>query len=518
MIAHKARDRRDRKSSVKTLARYILDAKNNGAKVEHQWTRNVLAGDDVELAIKEIQAVQELNTRAKTDKTYHLIISFRESDSPTEDQMKEIEQMYCEGLGYGQHQRLCTVHDDTDNTHIHVLINKVDPVAFTVKNPYYDYYALDRVSKKVEKVFGFAVDNRIDPDKTSKYKGISDDIVAHRGEEPFTKWCREELADTLVGLIEKSDTWQALHVSTLKDHGLRIKQRGAGIILEDERSGATCTLSSLRKGLGIKALQKKLGSFQKLDIEDGSHVPTLANPIRRNKLYEEFLHKRKAEFLDRDAAIKSLRTLQRSHIARIKSEYLARRSEIKLSGDLDWPRKKALYSLARMDKIRAIEETKHVFGRDMEFYRRQKAYVSWRDFLVEKSANGDKEALHELQRAKKMREPSSNSISCASPVSSEIDYILMVGIDYIVRPSGDVVYNFNEGAKIIDRGNRVDVFANSDSEIAKALILAKNKFGGKIKLSGSHSFIKKARGIASKHRISVLSATPSRREHLEKDR
>ena len=111
--------------------------------------------------IKEIESTQAQNTRAKGDKTYHLIISFREGEQPDPEQLKDIEESLCKAIGLGKHQRMSAVHTDTDNLHVHVAINKIHPETFKMIEPYYDQYKMGEVCQALEVKHGLQVDNCI---------------------------------------------------------------------------------------------------------------------------------------------------------------------------------------------------------------------------------------------------------------------------------------------------------------------------------------------------------------------
>ena len=99
-----------------------------GEKCLLTWTEGCWLEDDYERAIKEVVATQELNTRSKKEKTYHLIVSFRPEDQEklTEEVFKEIEKRFAETLGLSEHQRHCGVHINTKNIHMHVAYNLID--------------------------------------------------------------------------------------------------------------------------------------------------------------------------------------------------------------------------------------------------------------------------------------------------------------------------------------------------------------------------------------------------------
>ena len=62
-------------------ADYILDRKGGGERVDAIRVTNC-ANEEPGLALAEIAAIQERNTSSKTDKTYHLIVSFPPARTP----------------------------------------------------------------------------------------------------------------------------------------------------------------------------------------------------------------------------------------------------------------------------------------------------------------------------------------------------------------------------------------------------------------------------------------------------
>jgi hypothetical protein len=92
--------------------------------------------------VREIAATQWLNTRAKSPRTYHLIISLKAGANSEPQTLRMIEERFCKELGYAEHQRVSVVHHDTDNVHIHVAINKIHPRTLTLHDPIRDYITL----------------------------------------------------------------------------------------------------------------------------------------------------------------------------------------------------------------------------------------------------------------------------------------------------------------------------------------------------------------------------------------
>lgn len=147
-----ARGREDPRSWVAT-ADYILDANHSGAKVGGVRVTNC-ASDDPALAAIEIMATQETNKRSTREKTYHLMFSFPEGERPPLAVLHAIEDRLCEAIGFEHHQRISAVHVDTAQLHVHVAINKVDPVTHRNVEPYYDQDRLMRECERLEHRFG----------------------------------------------------------------------------------------------------------------------------------------------------------------------------------------------------------------------------------------------------------------------------------------------------------------------------------------------------------------------------
>jgi hypothetical protein len=81
--------------------------------------------DDPGWVVKEILATQARNTRSLGEKSYHLVVSFPEGEKPTREQIEDIEDRLCAALGFEEHQRVSAVHQNTDNWHFRIAINKV---------------------------------------------------------------------------------------------------------------------------------------------------------------------------------------------------------------------------------------------------------------------------------------------------------------------------------------------------------------------------------------------------------
>ena len=129
------------KSRFGKLVAYLLDPQGKKTRVGEVSITNCVSTDTT-WAVREIAATQQLNARAISDRTYHLLVSLRAGENPDAQTLRVIEERFCKALGYAEHQRISVVHHDTDNVHIHVAINKIHPTSLTLHNPGCDYKSL----------------------------------------------------------------------------------------------------------------------------------------------------------------------------------------------------------------------------------------------------------------------------------------------------------------------------------------------------------------------------------------
>jgi hypothetical protein len=162
------------------LVKYIIDEQRKHERVGDVSVTNChsdLAAD----AITEVINTQAQYTRAVSDKTYHLILSFRAGEHPDEAKLRAIEARICDALGYGGHQRVTAVHHDTDNLHVHIAINKIHPTRYTIHDPYNDHKTLAQLSEALEREYGLERDNHRATRRGSQNR--AEDMERHAGIE-----------------------------------------------------------------------------------------------------------------------------------------------------------------------------------------------------------------------------------------------------------------------------------------------------------------------------------------------
>lgn len=244
-------------SSYARLSEYIMNEKTEG-KIRNvaMWTNSEFDNDDIDLFIKDVEIVQKSNTLSHDDKTYHLIVSFRENEIDIQ-KLKDIEKDIVVAMGFEKHQRLCVVHNDTDNVHFHIAINKVNPETNKIYTPYRDYNKLNDIAVAIEDKYSLIKDNHI------------------RSEQPYSKALDIEKSGYMRSLqsyikdinLDNISNWKDFH-EELNKYGIKYTKSGAGAVFVDKEKNIYVKASNINKEYTINKLESKYGTFIPYNYKD----------------------------------------------------------------------------------------------------------------------------------------------------------------------------------------------------------------------------------------------------------
>jgi len=264
------------KSRFGKLVDYLVNDQGKHTRVGEITISNCVS-TDLPLAVREIAATQQLNTRAQSDRTYHLLISLRAGEQPDADTMRAIEERFCAELGYGEHQRISVVHHDTDNLHIHVAINKIHPEKLTIHDPKADYRIRSKLCAVLEHELGLAQDRHEARERHSR----SNDMEAMSGEESFRSW----IAEYFRHFLDATD-WQEFH-GIADAYSVRLQVRANGFVFVDKASGIAAKASDVHRQLAKPALEARLGKFVDAEtIRRKAQQAYKKKPLQRVKTQE----------------------------------------------------------------------------------------------------------------------------------------------------------------------------------------------------------------------------------------
>ncbi len=507
MIAKRV-SRKGKSSNCRELVHYILDKKNGGEKARLAWSTNCSVPDDLDLCLAEIIATQELNTRSKIDKTYHLVISLSAGEDLTDEQFKEVETRFCESIGLGQHQRICAVHADTKNIHMHLSISKVHPLTLNCIEPYYDKLKLQETCRELEQKFGLKPDAGVSP------KLIPAPSEVHQGLESFTGYIRESLSEELKQLIAiPNKNWQDAQALAGR-FGLEIREHGAGLVFSHRSKKLFVKASSIERDFSKKKLEAAFGKFEAsqwkgLPEKEYSKGPSKRNP-EKDKLFAEFKTENDKWLAGRKESLARLSEVRYSNIQEIKKRYAKRRLELKRDTIIAKGRKKAIYEKLSLEMKKELdaEFAKTKIQRD-HVYSSSNA-KPWLDWVHERANKGDETAL-EILRYKLSK---TEDYGLGALLGKESSHHILDGISRKVNRDGTIEYETG-GGKFIDLGDAIILKSITEDSVKAALLVAQVKFGEDFTPKGGGNFMQILR-IANGERKIVSSKEIKTKRQAEK--
>lgn len=480
MIAKHVPMRSLAKSDFAELVEYITDEQDKAERLGQITATNCEAAT-LQAVIGEVLASQRQNIRAASDKTFHLLVSFRPGEHPTAETLKAIEERLCAGLGYGEHQRVSAVHHDTDNLHLHVAINKIHPERHTMHEPFQSYRTLAELCATLERDYRLEKDNH--QSRRSVAEGRAADMERHAGVESLVGWVRRECLEEMLG----AQSWIALH-QVMRDSGLELRERGNGLVVE-AADGTRVKASTIARELAKPGLEARLGPFEAPPERQGP--PTIRRqydkaPIRLRidtvELYARYKTEQQRRSTGRADALAKARRRRDRAVEDARRANRLRRAMIKVV-DSKGISKKALYSqasgvlrdrLAEIHKAYAKEQEKLCQG----FQRR-----AWADWLKQEALQGDADALTALRSREAAQGLKGNTIAGRGEATPGQPHVQ----DNITK-KGTIIFRAGRSA-VRDDGDKLQVSREVTREaVQAALRLAMARYGTQITVNGTPEF------------------------------
>ncbi|EBM5962848.1 conjugal transfer protein TraI [Salmonella enterica] len=539
-----------KKSSFVELAKYLQDPQNKQERVGVIKITNCQQENILDAARYDIEPTQRLNTRSESDKTYHLIVSFRPGENPSQEVLDAAEERICAAMGYADHQRVSAVHYDTDNVHIHIAINKIHPETHNIHTPYNDYKTRSSVCLALEKEFGLERDNH-EATKTRSENNAAD-MERHSGRESLLGWIKRECADQL----RNAASWQELH-KAMRENGLELRQKGNGFVITGP-DGIGVKASSVDRSLSRTSLEKKLGAYESapaatetkkiktspdairqrfasaapvkkpgdrpppmrenrlvnlgdvpgIEINSGKRYegrPLISHGSSSNELYGRYQSEQQKLTAARNEALRLAKAKRDRLIENAKRTGRLKRSAIKL---LKGPgvNKRYLYGLVSKALGDDLTRANAIYKKD-----RQAAYDihkrrTWADWLQFKASAGDDDALKTLRQRDAQAARKEANLVHGEAVKKD-GRIPGLKADSVTK-EGTIIYRVGESA-IRDGGKRLDVSRDAgDDGLHAALLMAQHRYGNKLTVNGSFDFKKRIVAVAAARELNVTFVDP----------
>ncbi|GAB2881050.1 hypothetical protein GCM10027277_57670 [Pseudoduganella ginsengisoli] len=523
------------KSSFVELTKYITSAQDKQERVGQVTVTNCHQRDPLDAAL-EVYATQAQNKRATSDKTYHIIISFRVGEHPSDQALKEIEQKVCASLGYADHQRISAVHHDTDNLHIHVAINKIHPTRLTIHTPYFDHLKFGPLCERLELEYGLERDNHQVRKTSSEARAADMENMA--GIESLLGWIKRECLPEL----RQANSWSEFN-QVLTNNGLEIQKRGNGFIVTDN-NGTAVKASSIARELSKEKLETRFGLFEPppkagiAGMKQAGNGTVLKKPIGKvgkapppaglrhpdtigkigvlhldsgkryeprpvktrydtSTLFARYMEQQDGFYADKKHGMQAASAERLKALEDAKRGAKLKRAAIKLLGE-SAPVKRALYAMTHKKLLADIKKIRADHQRIKADIANRTRRQSWNDWLQAQAKAGDQEALAALRARDAKREPRRNSLT--TPTSASV--LDGIKLDNVTK-KGTVIYR-DGSTSIRDDGDRLKVAKGSgDQALETALKLAIVKYGPCIKVNGSDEFKERIAQVAAASKLNI---------------
>lgn len=489
----------------------------------------------LETSSTEMDMVAMQNTRCN-DPVYHAILSWPTSERPTHDQIFESARYCLKRLGMEGHQYVFAIHDDTDNLHCHLTVNRVNPASYKVAAPYNDYFTLDRCCRELELKNGWKHDNG--PYVVNGNGAISRNRkfyksapsaarqMEHFGDkESLFSYAVDNCREKLNSLFMKGNySWDDVH-DTLIAAGLELRKKGEGLAIYDVADDEQCSVkaSDLHPELTLSCQQELIGKFNPASIvrevnKDGKDV--LLSTVNIESQYDNRLHHRdngaraerrnaraeaRQDLISRYKAYKTSFVRPgisadetRTRFRELSASYRIRKNNVRLN-ERDPLLRKLMFRALEVEKMKDMAALRLQLRDERKALKERPDArpLSYRAWVEVQATQHDAAAISQLrgwayrEKRKNRTATISNNFILYAP-ADDIKPSQIRGYDTHVNRDGAVVYSSGGKPVLLDRGLFIEVAdapAEKGKNLAMALHLSGQKSGEKVEVRGDKSFV-----------------------------
>lgn len=495
----------------------------------------------LETASAEMNAVALQNTRC-IDPVYHTILSWREEDTPTDQQIFDSARYCLKQLGMADHQYIFAIHRDTDNVHCHIAANRVNPVSYRATNLYNDVDTLHKACRHLELKYGFTPDNgawKVDEAKRvvrtqNDFKSMprkAKQLEYYADSESLFSYavgeCRNPIGEILVS---SSPSWDKLHAELIRA-GLELKMKGEGLAVysREDDSLPPIKASSLHPDLTLYCLERELGAFESspavVTLTDENNRVIQAN-YHREYVYDPRLHARDGEArIERRLARADAREDLKARYAAYKSSWVRPKLDANatkqryqnLSKTFAWQKarariamsdplmRKLTYHIIDVERMKAMAGLRMTLKAERAAFNAEPSHrrLSYRAWVEQQVLQYDQAAIAQLRgwayrvkRQSRTATLSDNGIRCA--VADDCRPFTVEGYETRITRDGVIQYRQNGVVQLQDRGERIEVvnpYVVDGLHIMSAMVVAEEKSGERLVFDGEPAFVRQACGM-----------------------
>jgi hypothetical protein len=481
-------------------------------KVEYVNTRGIFVP---EVAALEMESLALENTRS-ADPVFNCVLSWRENEIPTKKQTDEAVDIVLRELELDGCQTHYALHRNTENLHLHVCINRIDPETYKARAPAHGWSkrALEKAAREIELAQGWEIertghyvvtaDGKIleKPRESERIKlsQTARDIEAHTGERSAERIGQEIAAP----IIRESQNWEEFH-QKLAEQGITFEPKGSGAILHIGET--VIKASQAGRDISLSKLKKRFGEYRDRDVtvKVRALAPEAVERIEAapkiKRTWEDYQQAKAEYFLSKKGSLSELQNRHKKDREKLAAKHCAERAVLFRNS---WKGKGA--ELNQYRSVIAARQT----GEKLDLRERQQAereslkkefprqfpsFKAWLNF------DEDPKLMAIYRYSGQLVLLAADGVKNESIKKPDLrDYFPVIrgergGVAYC-RDGGNV-------ADFIDYGGRIVISGQfSEQSVLAALQLAQQKWGG-VQISGSKEYKQLCARLATKNNIKI---------------
>lgn len=509
---------------VSRLTDYIREPEreNSQEKCIHAGARGFIT-DEPQSQTAEMIALSQEAVRSK-DTINHYVLSWREGEQPSPEQVEEAVSIFMDELGVKDHQAIYGLHADTDNLHLHLAINRVHPETLKVVkiNNGFDIEAAHKAIARIENAQGWQREQNgryqvlengelgrehIDKDKPRQPAQPKRDMENRTGEKSAERIAIEDGAP----IIKKAQTWEQLH-RELAAKGMRYEKTGSGATLFVGDVGVKA--SSADRDASLSKLQKRLGAYQP-PPQRQQVAQREPEPIKPDVPgWKDYITGRKAHYAEKNAAKLALDKQQEQERKQLAEQQKARRDEL-MRGN--WKGKgevlNAMRSVIAAEQAAEKAALKEKHQKQREQHRQQfRPYPDLEQWQrMQKSPELAEQWRHRASEPQRIE-----GASGEPPTPRDIRAYQPEIVGQQVHYSRKEEAGAGGGVSFVDKGKSIDIhdWRNRDSTLA-ALQLSAQKWGS-FTVTGNDEYKAMCAKLAAEHGFKITN--PELQERIQQER
>ena len=242
--------------------------KNPQEKIEYAGGRGFLSATHTGQKMEMIALARE--SAHSNMPVQHWMFSWQESEQPAREQVEELVDVFLERMGLTGHQTVYGLHYDTDNYHLHIAVNRMNPDSGKVVQPHrgFDIREAHKIVAFIEHKQGWAGEENsmyaVLEDGELVRKRTAREIKSKQAARDFEHTTGEKSAQRIAqerghSAIKNAKSWAELH-EKLAAVGLRFEKKGSGAIIFVGEIAVKA--SSVDRAFSMGKLCNKLGDFE----------------------------------------------------------------------------------------------------------------------------------------------------------------------------------------------------------------------------------------------------------------